>query len=257
MVTPNAPETNNASASVNTLSDLVQQYQTLVESLTNQETLDENQALSCLLLRDQIADLAKRKEIIAPETVQILALADQALKALTIPFSNLANIDEWRDSLAPPPESWWWHLNPPLKERILSFYEKFDWIWDTLNIVTLTIILALVFDIIPRFYRGGADTTGAFAIVIQSVLTMVTAGGILTKTGAEVIERVLKNYKVPQILWHEIRLGLALMMLFTLLVFRNQGLPALAQGYHRCGQQLHYQEGQLLAAQHNYERALE
>ena len=238
------------------LSALTTTYLELTQDLANQEALAGEQVLACLTLRDQLAHQLETEVSCNPAAVSQLTKGDQTLKTLAEPISNLDELERWRESLNPPESAWWWHLTPPVKKRILGAFERFDWIWDTLNLAILTIILALLVDITPRFYRGGADTTGAFAIVIQSVLTMLTAGGILTKTGAEVLERILRGLKIPPILWQEIRFSIALLVLFGIILFRNQGLPLLAQYYYTNGQ-AHHEAGRLLEAQYDYERALE
>lgn len=239
-----------------TLSQLANHYQLLVDKLSQQKKLLPEQLLDCLLTRDQIAKLTATNYLADEVAIRLIAQSDKQFKKLAKPMDELDELNDWQVSLNRPPEAWWWYISPPPPSVELNVFERYDWIVSTGNVIVMTIIFALLADIAPRFWQGGADTTGTVAIVMQTVLTMITAGGVLTKTGADVLERLFTNISLPRYAWQEVRLGLALTVMLALLGFRVYGLPAVANGYHYLGQTYHYDYHNLLQAKLYYERAL-
>lgn len=239
-----------------TLSQLAIHYQMLVDKLSQQKKLIPEQLLDCLLTRDQLAELTTTGHLSDEATIRLIAQSDKKLKKLAKPMDELDELNDWQVSLNRPIEAWWWYISPPPPPVELNVFERYDWIASTGNVILMTIIFALLADIAPRFWQGGADTTGTLAIVMQTVLTMITAGGVLTKTGADALERLFTNIGLPRYAWQEIRFGLALTVMLALLGFRVYGLPAVANGYHYLARSYHYEYHNLLQAKLYYERAL-
>ncbi|OQY43220.1 MAG: hypothetical protein B6242_15105 [Anaerolineaceae bacterium 4572_78] len=243
--------------------ELATKYRQYTQPLTTE--LDSDQILTCFLLRDKIAEHLTSHDITDKESLTLIVEGDKKLKSDADLISRMKDVAAWRTSLNPPDTAWWWRFSPPEEKPEYDFFTHYDWLWNTLNIVALTVALALLVDISPRFLSDGADTTGAFVVVIQSMLTMITAGGILTKTGADIIERLFQRAMIPRIYWQEVKLGLAILLLILLLVFRMYGLSMIANAYHAEGQAYHYCndtqshrscEPNLMYAQQYYERAL-
>ncbi len=174
---------------------------------------------------------------------------DSRLKRQAERITHTAKLAEWRTSFNPPAQAWWWSLEAPT-----SRWDHFDWLWSALAIICLTISLSLAVDISSRFLSGGPDTWGAFAVIGQSVLTLLAAGGTLTKAGREAIERVLASLKVPTQFWQEANLGLAVLLLVALVMFRFS-LPGIAVWYNDDGLKNH-SAGRLTSAQFDYLRAI-
>jgi hypothetical protein len=154
-----------------------------------------NQILAVLHARDAVQQaLLDEKQDKLGDLARVIEL-DQRLKALNVPITQKAPLPDWRASLRPSEEAWWWFLEVP-PDR----WNRLDWLWTALTILCLTISLGLVVDISSRFLAGGPDTWAALTVVAQSVLTLLTAGGALTLAGQEAIKRILMSLNVSSYL---------------------------------------------------------
>lgn len=231
---------------------LVEQYQQQVQSLTAQSPrLVADDVLRCLLLRDRLAAFLAGQLPSSSAAVTSLTEADKQIIALTRPISRLSQLTAWRNSLKPPADAWWWYLSLPEQE---NFFSRYDWLWSALTVALLTVALGLLVDISGRFLSGGADTRGAFAIIIQSILTMLAAGGVLTKAGRQAVERTLQKLNIKPHYWQEIQVVLALGLVLGFLVFRLS-LPRVAVSYYERGLES-YVAGNLTSARASFERAI-
>ncbi len=78
------------------------------------------------------------------------------------------NIADYRASLNPPAEAWWWFLG-----------FKFDWFL-ILSIALLTVALTFLVNIAACVLSGGSDWLGALAISASIVVTLLTVKDLLT-----------------------------------------------------------------------------
>jgi len=243
-----------------TLSTLANHYHELTLTLSEQHPLVAKDLLDCLLTRDKISLLTTNSHKIDGQAIRLIAESDKLLKTLAHPMDQLDELNDWQVSLGRSTDAWWWHISPPPPPVQLNVFQRYDWVTTSGNVIVMTLIIALLLDIAPRFWQGGADTSGTLAIVMQTVLTMITAGGILTKTGAEVLERVFTHLDLPRYLWQGVRLGLAIFMLGLLLGVRVGGLPRLADYYYQSGLAYQYPDepnpSNLRLAEQRYQRAL-
>ncbi|MDM8528159.1 tetratricopeptide repeat protein [Anaerolineales bacterium HSG24] len=243
-----------------TLPELATYYKNLTIKLSQQNDLLPEDLLDCLLTRDKIAILTDTSQQTESETIRQIAESDKLLKTLAKPMDELDELNDWQVSLGRSTEAWWWYISPPPPPVQLNVFQRYDWVTTSGNVIVMTLIIALLLDIAPRFWQGGADTSGTLAIVMQTVLTMITAGGILTKTGAEVLERVFTHISLPRYMWQGVRLGLGVLMLMLLLGFRVFGLPQLAVFYYDSGFSYQYPNepnpSNLMLAEQHYRRTL-
>ncbi|NEP27465.1 tetratricopeptide repeat protein, partial [Moorena sp. SIO3I6] len=129
-----------------------------------------------------------------------------------------------------------------------------DWLWNALTVTSLTASVSLVVDISSRFLTTSLGFIGSFAVISQSALTLLTAGGILTKAGRTGVEEIISRLGIPKYLWQEVKLVLSGVLLLSLIGFRAS-LP-LISGYVNERGLDNYLEGDWSSAQSNYERAL-
>ena len=182
-------------------------------------------------------------------TVKTLFQLDSRLKAQGGVIARSVNLAEWRASLNPPKEAWWWFFEP-----LSPSTNRFDWLWSALAVVFLTISLSLLLDTSSRFLSGGLDAWATFAVVGQSVLAMLAAGGTLTTVGRESFDRILEAIHISRRWRQEIRLGSAILLLLALLVVRSY-LPVTAMLYNNRGY-ASYRNGQFTSAEFDFRRAL-
>jgi tetratricopeptide (TPR) repeat protein len=132
-----------------------------------------------------------------------------------------------------------------------SWWGRLDWLWNGLTLVFLAISLSLIADAVPRFLSGGVDAIGVLAVIIPSLLALLTSGA-LTPIGREA-----RNYlfqKLAKSYWSFFSMAIALIFLIFLVVF-HQFFPQIAVYFHNQGEQ-QYQAGQLEQALSNYQKAI-
>lgn len=236
---------------VSELISAVKQYNltlTVLETAATKHPLPQ-QVLDVLMARDEVRAALTAKTQNDQESLMAIILLDERLKKQAGLITKIVNLPDWRASLHPPAEAWWWFLEAPTKR-----WDKFDWVWRALSITSLTASLSLVVDISSRFLSGGPDTWAAFAVMFQSSLTLLAAGGALTKTGQEAIESLLKTLNIPKHFWQEASFSFAGLLLLSLISFRLS-LPEIAKVFNNWGIE-DYDAGRLSSALFNYNRAI-
>jgi tetratricopeptide (TPR) repeat protein len=236
-----------------TLLQIAMRYQELAQNLIKRkDALPPEQVLECLISRNRIAHLLNKKGPAEPTVSHFIDLGDRQLRELTEPISQMVELTGWRQSFAPPAEAWWWPSPPP--KQSTGFFARFDWLWTALALACLAVSLSLVTDISPRFLSGGPDTWGAFVVIAQSILALLTTRSILTMAGQDAAKRILSGLRFPRQFWEGFGLIISIFLLIFLLIFRFS-LPRFARWYNNSGLD-HYQQGQLTSAKFDYERAL-
>ncbi|MEH2347605.1 MAG: tetratricopeptide repeat protein [Nostoc sp.] len=237
-----------------TVSDLVSAVKQYDMTLTALETAvtthpSPQQVMDVLIARDEVYAARTAKTQTDKESLMMVISLDERLKKQGELITKLVKLADWRAIVHPPAEAWWWFLEPPINQ-----WDKFDWLWSIGSVTLITASLSLVVDISSRFLTGVPDTLGAFTITTQSVLTLLAAGGALTKTGQETIERLLISLNIPKHFQNEVKFGFALLLFLCLFSFRFS-LPKIATFYYNQGEQ-DYKANRLASAQSNYSRAI-
>jgi len=232
------------------LGQALERYLTTLSALEEaQPKPSAEQILTVLKARDAInVALTDKTQDTVDSLIAIIQL-DNRLKQQAARIAQTVNLADWRASLQPPGQAWWWFIEGPSSQ-----WNRFDWLWSALTILCLTISLGLVVDISSRFLSGGPDTWAALAVVGQSMLTLLAAGGVLTLAGQEAIKRILAGLKVPTYFWHEAKFAIAILLLGGLVALRLS-LPGIAVRYNNSGLQ-NYNAGLLTSAQFDYLRAI-
>lgn len=168
--------------------------------------------------------------------------------------TQLAN---WRSNLNPPLEAWSWFL-----ESLPKRWWDYDTIWSFFSLVLLTFSLSLLVDISSRLWGGGPDAidaVGTASIIVQSLIALLAGGAALSKLGlgglVKPIEQFLSYLRIPKRLWHEISLGLSILLFAFLFISHRHLLPILSIKHNQSGEN-DYAKGQLLSAEYKYNRAL-
>jgi tetratricopeptide (TPR) repeat protein len=209
-------------------------------------------ALQVLLTRDEVEAALAKKEAIASENFLKLVELDRRLKANAELIHRTLQLEDCSASFSRRRDAWWWYLEKPNRPHP---WDRYDWLWSALSLPFLTAALSLVTDISSRFLSGGPDTLGAFAVTTQSVLTLVAAGGALTKGGQHAIENILSSLNIPRHFQQETKLGLSVVLLIGLISFRS-ALPRIAEEYVDKGIR-DWRNGKLTQALQEYNRALD
>lgn len=217
----------------------------------SQPEVDSTTALDLLKARDNIACLISDDRPDPPATLLAIIDLDNRLRKLAGSIVASVKLADWRASFRPPAEAWWWSLDVIACSPTGG---RFDWLWSALAVALLTISLSFLLDISTRFLSGGPDTWATFAVVGQSVLAMLVAGGTLTSLGREFFDRALKAINVSARWRQGVRLAFAALLLLALLVLRSY-LPEIAVLYNNRGL-TSYLNGQYTSAEFDFRRAL-
>ena len=111
--------------------------------------------------------------------------------------------------------------------------------------------MSLIADAVPRFLSGGLDTISVLAVIIPSLLTLLTSGA-LTPIG-----RAARNYlfqKLAKSYWSLLTMAIALILL-CLLILAHNSFPHIAVYFHARGKE-QYLAGKLEESKANYQKAI-
>ncbi|NEO39386.1 MAG: tetratricopeptide repeat protein [Moorea sp. SIOASIH] len=197
------------------------------------------------VVHEKFADIT---HISKDKLIKLIEL-DSRLKKQAGLITQTVQLADLRTSFHPPKEYWWWFLQAPTHRL-----DYLDWLWNALTVTSLTASVSLVVDISSRFLSTSPGFIGSFAVISQSTLTLLTAGGILTKAGRRGIEDILSRLGIKKYLWEEVKLGLSGVLLLSLIGFRGS-LPLISDCFNKWGFDK-YNKGDWSSAQSDYERAL-
>jgi tetratricopeptide (TPR) repeat protein len=228
----------------------LQSYRQALEALRTACSDEGAECLLALLLaRDAVQEqLSDRRKDAASTVLQITEL-DAELYDLVSKSPHRQRLQDWRKTVAPGPEAWWWYLD---QESSHIQWGNRNWVWDGLAIVFFALGLALSAEIARRFLSGGPDQLSWVYIAIQAVIALLAIGGALTKTGQALLARLFRG--LPAYRWAQVRLAIALLFVGAALAFCAT-LPRIAQDFHNLGSDK-YALGELLTAQQYFERAI-
>ncbi|MGF1525161.1 MAG: tetratricopeptide repeat protein [Leptolyngbyaceae cyanobacterium] len=226
----------------------IQHYAIAIAQL--EKTVNPEVVLNVLRSRDQVEAARQDPDSdLDPDCFLHLITLDDRLIQQAGTIHNTVDLEAWQKSLQPPTSAWWWYLAAPTHVR-----DRYDWLWSAGTVTALTASASLVVDICGRFLSVGAPGAwGSFAVISQSVLTLATAGGVLTDGGRQLIEQALDNSGLGRHWWQETKLGLSLALLLGLVGFHGS-LPLIAERIATRGQQWEA-AGNLQAAEASYQLA--
>jgi Tfp pilus assembly protein PilF len=236
------------------LGEALKRYEAGVESLNTKDTEkkpSKEKILEMLLARDALQSALVEQGMHGSTNWDKVNELDNELRTLAGNAYPVSELPHWRTLVKDKDkeEAWWWFL-PVTKQE-----GNKDWLWNALSVTFLTISLGLVTNLGPRFWGGGLDVFSSVGIVGQSVLTLLTAGGVLTKTGREGIERTLARWKLPKQDWQRYVCGVSFgLMVAPIGVYLL--LPKIADYYTQQGKK-DYKAGQWVSAKRNLERAIQ
>lgn len=182
---------------------------------------------------------------------RVINRLDARLNKQAIYINKAVKLEDWQVLLPAPEREWLRLLETP---KISSWRDRFDWLWQGLSISLLSVAVSLLVGISTRFLEGGTDALGAFAVIMPTVVGLLTGGGALTKTGRQAMEHILGSLRIARHWWDEIFCALSGLFLLSMIGFWF-ALPDIALMYSQSAD-LAYREGQLALAEYRYDRAL-
>ena len=224
----------------------IKQYEEMLAQLET-ATSSAEQVIKVLLARDAIQNSLQKVESLPISLLLHLTDLDRRLREQQAIITGVSDYPHWRNSLQPPDSSWWWHFSTSRPR----WWQRLDWFWNGLTLVFLTISVSLIADAVPRFLSGGLDTISVLAVIIPSLLTLLTSGA-LTPIG-----RAARNYlfqKLAKSYWSLLTMAIALILL-CLLILAHNSFPHIAVYFHARGKE-QYLAGKLEESKANYQKAI-
>lgn len=232
------------------LEHAIKNYQEKLILLEGEATPSVEQVLDLLTARDVVFALV-RSRTRKFSNPAIIAKLDRRLKRQSALIAQTAPLDELRNSFHPSSEAWWWYFKTPTQRY---WWDRFDNYWNALSIILLVVSIYILFDISTKLLSGEPDPVSSLVTTLQTALSTVAIGVILTREGRQKIDQFLNQFDVPIHFQQEGKLLLTLTLLILLLVF-NSTLPKISKIYNDLGLTA-YMKGQLLTAQALYKRAI-
>ncbi len=233
------------------LESALNKYEIVLTSLEQTGTkLTKEDVLSVLISRDVLEDSLSSRSV-PPESEVLLQIfdLDSRLKGQAKKITATVDLAASRASLNPPATAWWWFLKPPL-----HIFDRLDWLWSSLSVVSLTGSFSLALYISSCFLVGGADFFGMLAVSSQVILTVLKVQGSFTEGGKRSLQNFLSHINLPKYWWREVELGLSGALLAGLVAFYST-LPQIGEGYRQSGIK-NFEAGHLASAQDDFQRAL-
>lgn len=235
------------------LAQYLKDYQTSLHKLENNYPIEEKLILELLTHRSQIQKLLKTQLRISPGNQQTLLKSDKKLKSLATKIINseVIDLEDCRQSLNPQTTDWWWYLETELPPHPLTRYDSF---WKGLTLAGWTFNLALLSNIISRFLSKGTGISGAFFIVLPTLLTLLQAGNELTDSGNSLFSYILEILGIKSQRTAFAKLVSTIILTVIIFIFWLM-LPMFSQVYNILGKQA-YDVGNLGQAEAHYQQAI-
>ena len=229
------------------VSQVLSEYQSALEKLESKDPKPTSDAaLAVLLIRDELQDiLSHRTNLLSAPHAEIEQL-DGRLQRQQKLILKLIRISDWRSRLEPSEKNWWWFF--------ASNWEKWDWLWNGLTIVALTVSLSLVVNTSSKILSGGASSETTLAVFGQAVLTLMAGGGAFTEGGRKAIDKILISINIPEEFWQELSCGFSWMLMLSLLGV-NSYLPTWAIDVNKSGIE-NFKNGRIESAKGDFEQAI-
>ena len=226
-------------------------YCRAVEIVENSDELTADEALEALLARTALLVDIQREDFITVDQSTRIRDLDERLRNCAYKINKAIDLVSYRQNLSHSLEGWWWYLE---QSHTVRWINRYDLFFSVLTFCMWTVSIALLIDLAGRFFSGGPDVNGLLAIILPSLLALITARDGLDVERKKLINSLLVFIKVPDFLQTKIRFLLTLLLFFFLLCLWNS-LPIISKYYADLGLQ-HYRSDELHIAEHNYKRAI-
>jgi Tfp pilus assembly protein PilF len=187
--------------------------------------------LAISLQRENIARTLGGCELETP-LIRTLQGADRRYRKLA-ETGRLCEADEaigkFRATLQPRPSAWWWTTD----EIAVEADTRKSWFLTLLAALLFGVAVSLSADVAGRFLKDGPDFYGAFGILLQAFVALIT-GATFTEAGRRSLDRLLERISIRRKYRAGARAGIALIAL-GLAALMYVSLPLLARLYNDAG----------------------
>ena len=220
--------------SISLIEECVQKYAISLKDTEIITCVDEDAVLAILNARDHLAAALQTESGITPDILKRVIDLDRLLRQKA-PFLNQnlksERFAEWRESLNPPSDAWWWWLDNFAPVHPL---DRLDNLWNLISVVCWSVNISLLVNIASRFLSSGVGLVGVATVALPSVLALLQIGGEFTKAGREEFEKMLVSLKIPKEWQQEVKLAISLLFSLALCTLWLK-LPDISKIYLRGG----------------------
>ncbi|MBD6619765.1 hypothetical protein FNW02_29120 [Komarekiella sp. 'clone 1'] len=195
------------------------------------------QVLAVLLARDAVhAELMLKVTRIPPDEVTKVMELDRRLRNQANQIVKAGQLKDWRSSIHPPAEAWWWFLEADEPDP----WNRFDAVWDGLTTINLTAVVSFLTMFSSQFIISGLDLLTTFGLVGNGAMPAAGCAyallvfGSLTQSGREKLQKLLHQLKLPARYCSEVSFGISAFLLLGAIYLQNS-LPQLANYYYQRG----------------------
>ena len=237
------------------LTATIKRYEAAIETLQQSKpNLLPEDVLALLNVRDTLQIVLKEEKYPPTSRLNRIIELDGILRTQAeaiIQAITPEKLAQWRESVKPAPEAWWWKLETfmPLHPR-----DRFDGLWKLLTLASWTFNISLLADLAKRFFSGGVGFIGAVAVTLPGLMALLQASSELTKAGKNSIDNILTKLQVPPHWRQEAKLAITLAVsgLIAALWF---SLPIFSDYFAHSGLN-NYQKGNLGSAEQDLQKAI-
>jgi tetratricopeptide (TPR) repeat protein len=227
------------------LSDAVAEYEQALSVTSTEEPGTQSSRLLKMLLARQAVSLALKSE--SPSSVTLFQKIVNLDKTLRLRIEDLEASTkeavklEWRETIQPSPEDWWWPSDIPKNKFLSRILIVLAWI-------AIAIALSFIVEVVKRFLSGGVDVAST---VLQGLVALLV-GGTAVQMARQVIGLKDDSYAAERVS----ALHYLLAVLFVFIAFvMHIALPKVASYYSDQGV-LQKKAGHIVKAIDNYERSV-
>ena len=226
-------------------------YQQTLQAWREANSPSETEGLALLQARDSLHRALEQFPLDSSPTLLTLRNLDQTLVQQATALDAKLQFEQYRKSLSPQPEQWWWFLDQVKPPHPL---DRFDWFFNGISLGAWTISLAFLVDISRRFLLGGSGVGGLSVVTLSSLLTLLKARSDITEAGQKGFRILLEKLRVKSYLQAEATcFTTALLTIFLGVLWCN--LPHISRYYNAQGQQAQH-TGELGKAEQLYHQAI-
>lgn len=228
------------------IENLLEHYSSILDKF---QSLPSEQTVALLKTRDDVQDALNNKKLFTLRKLTTLVDLDNRLKKYSSKIIYSIDLANYRVSMNPPSESWWWY-----------FDHRMSRIWIFCSGIWLLAVIIILIDIIPRFTSVNPDYWAAAVIIVPSIATLMAAKATLfpTKRGQDIkvslFERILNKTPLSYYQWPKVKCFLSILF-FALAVIFYHILPVISDYYRFEGKQ-YLEQKYPTEAISNFKRAL-
>ena len=211
--------------------------------------------LRVLLERDDLQTILENKEKKSTELLFKLLALDEQLKKQGAAIAKEMNLSQWRNTLHPSPNSWWWFFEAVPSPQKVDPWDRFDWAWNLLTVLCLTGFVSFASKILPLVLSNGLSVFESIGLLGPGGMVALVLSSMRGGEGQKKVQNILSSVGIPARFQSEATFLIAF-LLFAGGYIAEKNLPRIYFNSFVTEGQKAYRNSDLREARDNYELAL-